>query len=156
MVWRVRRAGAAVVMAGAMGMALLSGCGGATPSSEAQPPKAQSPETQVCQSLNALQTVASEMGALSLSTSRAEVQQSVDGLLIAVGNVADDVSGALGSDIEALQRQLQNLSADLGSLPDGASVADAVAVVQRALPGLQAALGQFLDGADCDGAAAPG
>jgi hypothetical protein len=124
-------------------LSLVSGCGGSSTSAD----------SELCDSVARLQDAASALGGLGLSSTRDEVRQVVDEVLVAVGDVADDLGAVAQSDAAAVRASFAGLSAQLRSLPDDATLAEAVAAVQQAAPALQAALTQVLDGVDCGGSA---
>lgn len=140
--WRTIGRGVAVLLAGLLAQALLTGCSsGSTPSAQ----------QQLCQSISELKAAVADMRRLSLDSTRAEVQQSVDGLLNALGNVSDNVGGVLQSNVNTIENSLDEVSSQLGSLPDNASIGDVVAAVQQSIPALQAATQQVTSSVDCSG-----
>jgi hypothetical protein len=139
--WRTRGRGLVLLLAGCLAQALLVGCGGGSQTLTAQ--------QQLCLSVSDLKASAVALSRLDLDSTRAEVQQSVDGLLIALGNVSDDVGRALESNVDTIERSLDQLSSNIGSLPDNASIGDLVAAVQQSVPALRAALNEVLSGVDC-------
>jgi len=140
--WRVTGRGMAVLLAGLVAQALLTGCGGGSSS--------LTPQEQLCDSISDLQASAADLERLSLDSNRAEVQQSIDGLLTALGNVSNDVGGVLESNVDTIEQSLNQLSSNIGSLPDNASIGEVVAAVQQSIPALRAAINEVLSGADCD------
>lgn len=132
-----------MLLAACLAQAVLAGCGGGSTS--------LSPQQQLCDSVSELRTSANELRGLSLDSTRAEVQQSVDGFLIALENVSDSVGGVLQSNVDTVEKSLDQLSAQLGSLPDSASIGDVVAAVQQSIPALRAAIDEVLAGVDCSG-----
>lgn len=133
--------GVALLFAGLLSLTLLSACGGSS---------SASPESQLCESVNELQNAGSELKTLSLNSTRDEVQQAIDGFLVALGNVTSDIGSVADSDLDNIQKSFDNLSSQLGNLPDSATITDAVAAARQALPQLQAALKQVLNGVDCN------
>jgi prefoldin subunit 5 len=134
----------AVLLATCLAQAVLVGCGGGSSAS-------LSPQEQLCDSISDLQASAADLEHLSLDSSRAEVQQSIDGFLNALGNVSNDVGGVLQSNADTIQKSLNQLSSNIGNLPDNASIGAVIAAVQQSVPALRAALNEVLSGADCNG-----
>jgi hypothetical protein len=139
--WRTSGRGMAVLLAGLVAQALLTACGGSS---------ALTPQEQLCDSISDLQASAADLERLSLDSPRAEVQQSIDGFLTALGDVGSDVGAALESDVDTVEQSLNQLSSNIGNLPDDASIGELVAVVQQSIPALRAAINEVLSGADCD------
>ena len=132
----------AMLLATCLAQALLAGCGGGGS------PTAQE---QLCDSITDLKASAADLQRLSLDSSRSDVQQSVDGFLTALGNVGDDVGAVLGSNADTIEKSLNQLSSNIGNLPDNASIGQVVAAVQQSIPALRAAINEVLSGADCNG-----
>ena len=132
----------AMLFATCLAQALLVGCGGGSSSS-------LTPQEQLCDSIGDLKASAADLESLSLQSSRGEVQQSIDGFLTALGNVSDDVGGVITSNADTIEKSLNQLSSNLGSLPDNASIGDVVAAVQQSIPALRAAINEVLSGVDC-------
>ena len=142
--WRISgrgRRGLAVLFAACLAQALLVGCGGGSSS--------LTPQEQLCDSVSDLQASAADLQRLSLESSRADVQQSIDGFVTALGNVGDDLGGVVTSNVDTIEKSLNQLSSNLGSLPDNASIGDVVAAVQQSIPALRAAISEVLSGVDC-------
>ena len=140
--WRISCRGMAVLLAGLLTQALLAGCGGGS--------ETLSPQQQLCDSITDLQASAADLERLSLDSTRAEVQQTIDGFLTALGNVSENVGGVLQSNVDTIEKSLNQLSSNIGSLPDNASIGDVVAAVQQSVPALRAAINEVLSGADCN------
>ena len=138
--WRVTGRGTAVLLAGLVAQALLTGCGGSSQ---------LTPQEQLCDSISDLQASAADLERLSLDSTRAEVQQSIDGFLTALGNVSSDVGGVLESNADTIEQSLNQLSSNIGNLPDDASIGEVVAAVQQSIPALRAAINEVLSGAGC-------
>ena len=132
----------AMLFATCLAQALLVGCGGGSSSS-------LTPQEQLCDSIGDLKASAADLESLSLQSSRGEVQQSIEGFLTALGNVSDDVGGVITSNADTIEKSLNQLSSNLGSLPDNASIGDVVAAVQQSIPALRAAINEVLSGVDC-------
>lgn len=133
----------AALLAACLAQAVLAGCGnGAT---------SVSPHQQLCDSLSELRASVNELRGLGRDSTRAEVQQSVDGLQIALENVGDSVGGVLRSNVDTIERSLDRLSAQIGSMPANAPVGDVVATVQQSIPALRTAVDQVVGGVDCSG-----
>jgi hypothetical protein len=128
-----------MLLATCLMQALLAGCSGSTPTAE----------DQLCESITVLKASAADLERLSLTSTRAEVQQSIDGLLTSLGDVGDNVGGVLKSNVDTVEKSLDQLSSNIGSLPDSASIGDVVAAVQQSIPALRAAVNEVLSGADC-------
>jgi len=137
----------AVLLAACLAQAVLAGCGNGNGNGLSS----VSPQQRLCDSLGELRASANELRGLSRDSTRAEVQQSVDGLQIALENVSDSVGGVLRSNVDTIERSLDRLSAQIGSLPADAPVGDVVATVQQSIPALRSAVDQVLGGADCSG-----
>ncbi|MGH3315748.1 MAG: hypothetical protein ACRDO0_06350 [Nocardioidaceae bacterium] len=139
------RRGAGLLFAVSLPLALLTGCGGGEPSAEAQ----------LCGSVDELQVASSQFENLNLNSSRAQVEDTVDGFIVALNNVGENLGAVVESDIGAIQNSIDSVSAELENLPSSASLGEAVASIQQALVALQAALDQGLSsvGVDCDGTA---
>ncbi len=143
--WRISgrgRRGLAVVIVTCLAQVLLVGCGGSST------PTAQE---QLCNSITDLKASAADLERLSLDSSRTEVQQSVDGFLTALRKVSDNVGGVLKANANTIEKSLNQLSSNIGNLPDNASIGDVVAAVQQSIPALKAAVNEVLSGADCNG-----
>jgi hypothetical protein len=138
--WRTSGRGMAVLLAGLVAQALLTACGGSS---------TLTPQEQLCDSISDLQASAADLERLSLDSTRAEVQQSIDGFLTALGNVSNDVGGVLESNVDTIEQSLNQLSSNIGNLPDNASIGEVVAAVQQSIPALRAAINEVLSGADC-------
>jgi hypothetical protein len=141
------RRGVGLLFAVSLPVALLTGC-----SSSSGDPSA---ETQLCDSVDELRAAGSQFGNLSLNSSSAQVEETVDVFLAALGDVSDNLGAVVESDVGAIQDSIDSVSAELENLPSSASMGEAVASVQQALVALQAALDQGLSGVgvDCDGTA---
>jgi phage-related protein len=129
-----------MLLATCLAQALLVGCGGSS---------APTAQEQLCDSISDLKSSAADLQRLSLDSNRAEVQQSIDGFLTALGNVSDDVGGVVESNVDTIEKSLNQLSSNIGSLPDNASIAAVVTAVQQSIPALRAAVNEVLSGADC-------
>ena len=141
---RISGRGVVVLLAACLAQALLVGCGGGGS-------EALTPQQQLCNSISDLKASAAALERLSLDSTRAQVQQSVDGFLTDLGNVADDVGAVLGSNANTIKKSLDQLSSNIGNLPDNASIGEVIAAVQQSIPALRAAVNQVLNGADCSG-----
>jgi hypothetical protein len=139
------RRGVGLLFAIALPLALLTGCASGEPSAE----------TQLCDSVDDLRAAGTQFGDLSLNSSSAQVEETVDGFLAALGTVSDNLGAVVESDVGALQSSIDSVSAELENLPGSASAGEAVASIQQAVVALQAALEQGLSGVgvDCDGTA---
>jgi uncharacterized protein YdbL (DUF1318 family) len=129
------------VLFGLLAVFTLGGCGGSEPTAQ----------EQLCDSVAGLDDAAAALGALSLDSTRGEVQQTVDGFVGAVQDVAADVGAVVESDVDVVQESFDGLATQLGSLPENATVGETVAVVQRALPQLRTALDGLGSAVDCGG-----
>jgi len=130
-----------MLLATCLAQVLLAGCGGGS--------STLTPQEQLCDSVSDLQAAAADLQRLSLSSSRADVQQSIDGFVTALGNVSDDVGGVVTSNVDTIEKSLDQLSSNLGSLPNNASIGDVVAAVQQSIPALRSAVNEVLSGVDC-------
>ncbi len=139
------RRGVGLLFAIALPLALLTGCASGEPSAE----------TQLCDSVDELRAAGTQFGDLSLNSSSAQVEETVDGFLTALGTVSDNLGAVVETDVGALQSSIDSVSAELENLPSSASAGEAVASIQQAVVALQAALDQGLSGVgvDCDGTA---
>jgi len=139
------RRGLGLLFAIALPLALLTGCASGEPSAE----------TQLCDSVDELRAAGTQFGDLSLNSSSAQVEETVDGFLAALGTVSENLGAVVESDAGALQSSIDSVSAELENLPSSASAGEAVASIQQAVVALQAALEQGLSGVgvDCDGTA---
>lgn len=133
-----------MLLATCLTQALLAGCGGESSES-------LTPQQQLCDSITDLKASAADLERLSLDSSRAEVQQSIDGFLTALGDVSKNVGGVLESNADTVEKSLNQLSSNIGKLPDNASIGQVVAAVQQSIPALRAAVNEVLNGADCNG-----
>jgi hypothetical protein len=132
-----------MLLATCLAQALLVGCGGGSSTPTAQ--------EQLCDSISDLKASAADLQRLSLDSNRADVQQSIDGFLTALGNVSDDVGGVLQSNADTIEKSLNQLSSNIGNLPDNASIGEVIAAVQQSIPALKAAVNEVLSGAGCSG-----
>ena len=139
------RRGVGLLFAMALPLALLTGCASGEPSAE----------TQLCDSVDELRAAGTQFGDLSLNSSSAQVEETVDGFLAALGTVSDNLGAVVESDVGALQSSIDSVAAELENLPSSASAGEAVASIQQAVVALQSALEQGLSGVgvDCDGTA---
>lgn len=139
------RRGLGLLFAVALPLALLAGCASGEPSGE----------TQLCDSVDELRAAGTQFGDLSLNSSSAQVEETVDGFLAALGTVSDNLGAVVESDVGALQSSIDSVSAELENLPSSASAGEAVASIQQAVVAMQAALDQGLSGVgvDCEGTA---
>lgn len=139
------RRGVGVLFAVCLPLSLLFGCSSGEPSAEAQ----------LCDSVDELRTATSELGDLGINSSRAQVEDTVDGFLTALGDVSNNLGAVVESDVGAIQDSIDSVSAELEDLPSSASLGEAVASIQQAVVALQSALDQGLSGVgvDCDGTA---
>ena len=129
------------VLSGLLAVLVLGGCGGSEPTAE----------EQLCDSMAELDDAAASLAALRVDDTRVEVQQTVDGFVSAVQNVAANVGAVVESDVNTVQESFDGLATQLGSLPENATVGETVAVVQQALPQLRAALAGLVNAVDCGG-----
>jgi hypothetical protein len=138
------RRGAGLLFAVCLPFALLAGCSSGEPSAEGQ----------LCDSVDELQAAGLQFGNLTLNSSRAQVEDTVDEFLVALNDVSESLGAVVESDVDAIQNSIDSVSAELENLPS-ASAGEAVASIQQAVAALQAALDQGLSGVgvDCDGTA---
>jgi hypothetical protein len=132
---------AVVVLGVVLALTMLGGCGGDELTSE----------ERLCDSLSGLDGATAALGELSLDSTQIEVRQTVEDFVGAVQNVAGDVGEVVESDVDAIEKSFDGLAAQLGGLPDDATIAETVAEVQQALPQLRTALDQILGSVDCSG-----
>jgi hypothetical protein len=126
-------------------LAVLTGCSSTEPSAEAQ----------LCESVDELQFASRQFEDLSLDSSREQVEDTVDGFLVALDNVSESLGAVVETDANALQNSIDDISSELQGVSGSASMGEAVASIQRAAVALQSALDQGLSGVgvDCDGTA---
>jgi hypothetical protein len=140
----------ALLLAGGLALAALGGCGGGSEPSGSAPPSAQ---TRLCTSADELDAAASRLGDLGVESTRDQVEQAIDGFVVAIADVTDDLGAVGGAGVAAIQQSFESVSDELENLPGDATIADELSTIRQAVPAMQAALDQALSGVDCDGAA---